>query len=71
MEKESLVNIKWIKIHLTVLEEKDMTRGLPGTLGTSGDKLASVNLSTANQLNIGGNVYKSQNSVVVLNFSVI
>ena len=31
--------LRRIEIHLTVRDEKDMTRGLPGTLGTSEDKL--------------------------------
>ena len=33
--------LRRIESHLTVRDEKDMTRGLPGTLGTSEDKLFS------------------------------
>ena len=32
------------KDYLTVREEKDMTSGFPGTLGTSGDKLVLKNV---------------------------
>ena len=63
-----------MEIHLTVREEKDMTRGLPGTLGTSGNKLASVNSSinqSINQLcNIRGQVDMWQNYEVLPHFQL-
>ena len=42
--------IPMLKDYLTVREEKDMTSGLPGTLGTSGDKLGLKNVQKCSEI---------------------